>query len=335
MNTPILETRFHLVVIYNNMVYNRIMARPPSNPKSTISLVRQHSRQLIRELDVIKGVYLGTGYTFSQLHVMYELSIHKSLNLMQLAENLLIDKSNTSRTVKKLVELGLVIAEKVKSDSRQKLFHLTPKGENALRAIIGLADRQVEDALENLSEEQQSLVIQGLQLYSGALRKSRLQSSYTLRLIRKQDNVQVARVIRSVLTEFQAVGTGYSINDPEIDDMSGNYRNQRSCYYVIAHSGEVVGGGGIGPLKGGDKFTCELRKMFFLPSARGLGLGRRLLLNLMDEARKRGYQRCYLETLDRMWGANELYRKNGFELLEKPLGKTGHCSCDRWYVLNL
>jgi putative acetyltransferase len=137
------------------------------------------------------------------------------------------------------------------------------------------------------------------------------------------------------MTEFRAVGDGYSIDDPEVDDMYGSYRSTRSCYYVITNDDEVVGCGGIAPLTGGDKFTGELRKMFFLPAIRGLGLGRRLLLLLMDEAKKRGYKRCYLETLDRMWRANELYRKSGFELLEKPIGDTGHCSCDRWYLLNL
>ena len=302
---------------------------------STIKQIRQHSRELVRELDVVKGVYLGTGYTFSQCHVMFELSQHKSLNLMELAENLLIDKSNTSRTVKKLVELGLIKSEKLSSDNRQKLFSLTPKGHKALRATTGLADEQVASALENLGESQQELVIEGLQLYSNALRKSRLQSNYTVRLIQKQDNAQIARVIRAVMTEFQAVGEGYSINDPEVDDMFRSYRDNRSCYYVIVRDTKVVGGGGIGPLTGGGKNICELRKMFFVPEIRGFGFGRRLLLLLMEEARKRKYNQCYLETLDRMWGANELYRKNGFELLKQPLGDTGHCACDRWYMLNL
>ena len=98
---------------------------------------------------------------------------------------------------------------------------------------------------------------------------------------------------------------------------------------------KVVGCGGIGPLAGGDDSTCELRKMFFLPATRGIGLGRRLLSLVMDEARKRGYTACYLETLDRMWRANKLYRKSGFELLDKPLGETGHDACDRWYWLDL
>ncbi len=306
-----------------------------SSLESTVSQIRQHSRQLVRELDIVKGVYLDTGYTFSQCHVLFELSLHKSLNLMELAENLLIDKSNTSRTVKKLVELGLVTAEKVTSDNRQKLFSLTSSGEKALRSTIRLANKQVENALEHLSEKQQDLVIQGIQLYAGALRKSRLQSNYTVRLIQKKDNAHVARLVRKVMSEFRAVGDGFSSGDPEVDDMYGSYRNKRSCYYVIALDNKLVGCGGIAPLTGGDKFTCELRKMFFLSATRGLGLGRRLLLLLLDEARKRDYKKCYLETLDRMWRANDLYRKNGFQLLEKPIGKTGHGSCDRWYLLNL
>ncbi len=266
---------------------------------------------------------------------MFELSEHQGLNLMDLAERLLIDKSNTSRTLKKLVELGLVKVEKIAADNRQKLFSLTAKGERILRSTTGLADRQVEEALEHLSEEQQQLVIQGLALYSSALGKSRLQSDYAIRPIQKQDNVQVARVIRDVLTEFHAVGEGYSIVDSEIDDMFANYHDKRSCFYVIVHEDKVVGCGGIAPLIGGDKFTCELRKMFFQPAIRGIGLGRRLLMLLMDEAIKRGYKKCYLETLDRMSHANELYKKNGFGLLEKPLGNTGHCSCERWYLLHL
>ncbi len=36
--------------------------------------------------------------------------------------------------------------------------------------------------------------------------------------------------------------------------------------------------------------------MYFMPSLRGLGLGRRLVLQALDEARALGYQRCYLET---------------------------------------
>jgi len=303
--------------------------------ESNVNEVRQYSRQLVRELDLVKGSYLDTGYTFSQCHVLFELSVHKSLNLMAIAGNLLIDKSNTSRTVKQLVELGLITAESVASDNRQKLFSLTTKGAKALGSTLHLANKQVEDALNILSEEQQNVVVQGIQLYADALKKIRFQSQYTIRLIQKQDNDQVAHLIRTVMTEFRAVGAGYSIGDSEVDDMYGHYRDKRSCYYVITSGDRVVGCGGLGRLEGDNKFICELQKMFFLPEARGIGLGQRLLLLLLDDARTREYKKCYLETLDRMYQANELYQKNGFELLGKPMGTTGHDSCDRWYLLHL
>ena len=74
----------------------------------TLRDVRKHARQLVRELDVVKPAYMDTGLTLTQCHVLFELSANRSLNLSQLVERLLIDKSNLSRTVKRLVQLGFV-----------------------------------------------------------------------------------------------------------------------------------------------------------------------------------------------------------------------------------
>ncbi|QEG21702.1 bifunctional helix-turn-helix transcriptional regulator/GNAT family N-acetyltransferase [Mariniblastus fucicola] len=306
-----------------------------SEIKKTINEIRKHSRQFARELDVIKGVYLGTGYTLTQCHVMFELSSRGSMGLMQLAEVLLLDKSNTSRTVKQLVQKGVLKSRTSPTDSRQKSFSLTAKGKKALAQVIDLADVQVESAIDLLSSEEQATVIEGLKLYSNALRTSRIQSEFPIRKIKKADNPQIARVIRSVMTEFGAVGEGYSINDAEVDTMFGSYRGQGTCYYVVVKDEKVVGGAGIGPLQGGDGDVCELRKMFFMPEARGCGLGSKLLRLLLDEARRRGYRKCYLETLDRMEAAKLLYERFGFKPLKRAMGNTGHCSCDCWYLLDL
>ncbi len=302
------------------------------NLEETILQIRQHSRHLVRELDVVKGIYLDTGYTFSQCHVLFELSTHGSLSLMELSEILLVDKSNLSRTVKKLAELELIKTQIGKTDSRQRFYSLTAKGKSALTKTVRLANDQVATALAQLTPDQTTTVIEGLKLYAVALEKSRLQSQFSIRPLKKSDNAVVAQIIREVMTEFQAVGAGYSIGDAEVDDMYSNYRDQESCYFVVVKEDRVVGGGGIGPLKGGDSKTCELRKMFFLPEARGIGMGKQLLEVLMDEAKSRNFKSCYLETLDRMGRANELYKKNQFKPLDKPMGNTGHCSCDRYYL---
>jgi putative acetyltransferase len=162
-----------------------------------------------------------------------------------------------------------------------------------------------------------------------------LSEGFTIRPVQQTDNAKVAQVIREVMTEFGAVGEGYSIGDAEVDDMYGNYPPPRSCYFVIVRDEKVLGAGGIAPLVGADKSVCELRKMFFMPSIRGLGLGGRLLKLLLEEARARNYTTCYLETLERMTGATGLYESRGFKRLEAAMGKTGHCSCDRYYALEL
>ena len=75
--------------------------------------------------------------------------------------------------------------------------------------------------------------------------------------------------------------------------------------------------------------------MYFLPEARGLGQGRRMLQLCLDTARELGFRQCYLETLTGMDAAMALYGKLGFQPLCASLGSTGHDSCDRFYMLDL
>ena len=151
-----------------------------------------------------------------------------------------------------------------------------------------------------------------------------------LRPITENDIEAVAEIIRGVMTEFEAVGIGFSINDPEVDDMFAAYSPQGSAFYVVEVDDQVLGCGGYAPLTGGDTETCELRKMYFLPELRGTGMGAKMLTFCLQEARKEGFKSCYLETLHNMDKARSLYSKHGFEYLDKPMGNTGHTSCGTW-----
>src|SRR5688572_595383 len=102
-------------------------------------------------------------------------------------------------------------------------------------------------------------------------------AAFHFRPIEPADDPAVARLIRAVMPEFGACGSGFAIQDPEVDRMHATYSLPRSAYWVLQRDGAVIGGGGVAPLRGGDEDTCELQKMYFLPEARGLGLGRRLL----------------------------------------------------------
>ena len=112
--------------------------------------------------------------------------------------------------------------------------------------------------------------------------------------------------------------------------MHGAYPSPRSVFFVVTKNNEILGCGGIGPLHGADKTTCELRKMYFLPALRGTGMGNRLLHICLQHARDLGYRLCYLETLQSMSHARHLYAKHGFKKLDSPMGSTGHTSCNAW-----
>ena len=156
-----------------------------------------------------------------------------------------------------------------------------------------------------------------------------------IRPIKQIDDPAIAAIIRDVMTEFGAVGEGYSIVDAEVDAMTAAYAGPDAAYFVASLDGVVVGGAGIGPLEGGPAGVCELKKMYLREHARGHGLGRRLMRHTLDAAREAGYERCYLETLEQMSDARRLYQLNGFVPLNEPMGNTGHCRCNGWFIKKL
>jgi putative acetyltransferase len=160
-------------------------------------------------------------------------------------------------------------------------------------------------------------------------------AAFAIRPVTAADDVAMATIIRAVMPEFGAVGDGFAINDPEVDWMSRAYSQPRSAYFVVERDGVVLGGGGVAPLDGGDGDTCELRKMYFLPQARGLGAGSAMMERCLQAARGFGFTHCYLETLRGMDAAMRLYERSGFRRIATPLGATGHGGCNTFYLLDL
>ena len=153
-----------------------------------------------------------------------------------------------------------------------------------------------------------------------------------IRPIEPRDDAGMASIIRTVMPEFGATGCGFAINDPEVDWMSRAYAQPRCAYFVVEDEGVVLGGGGIAPLEGGDAATCELRKMYFLPAARGRGAGAAMMERCLEAARELGFRQCYLETLSGMDAAMKLYERSGFRRIDAPMGDTGHGGCNTFYL---
>ncbi|WP_309640159.1 GNAT family N-acetyltransferase [Flavobacterium sp.] len=160
-------------------------------------------------------------------------------------------------------------------------------------------------------------------------------NTIVIRPIQKQDNAQIAAVIRKVLIELNVPKVGTAYADPQLDSMFETYDHPRAIYYVIENNGIIVGGCGVSQLENESESICELQKMYFLPEVRGLGLGVQMIQKCLQSAQEFGFKKCYLETMPYMEAAQQLYKKVGFDYICAPMGNTGHVSCPVWMLKEL
>ena len=302
---------------------------------AVVAAFRRDSREVVRELELLRPVYGRTGTHPSECHALLEVARSPGLSPGELVRRLRLDKTAVSRLLRGLTRKGWVRVAAGREDGRQRSARLTTAGKRKVALIDAEADARVRASLACLSADEAEAVLRGMGLYARALVRSRVREGWAVRALRPADDAAVARVIRTVMAERDAAGPGFSVHDAEVARMSAAYAPPRAAYFVLTHRGKVVGGGGIGPLKGGRRDTCELRKMYFLPEARGKGFGHLLVERCLDAARDAGYARCYLETMRRFGEARSLYEKHGFAPIGRRLGKTGHHTCDAFYVRSL
>ena len=155
---------------------------------------------------------------------------------------------------------------------------------------------------------------------------------FIIREIKPSDNLDISKVIRSVILEMGAPKTGTAYEDKATDLMFETYQKDKTAYFVLEHKNKVIGGAGVAKLDNCEANICELQKMYFLPIARGKGLGTSLISKCLEKAKEFGFKDCYLETMPYMEAARKLYAKNGFLSLKQPMGNTGHYSCNVWLL---
>jgi len=156
-----------------------------------------------------------------------------------------------------------------------------------------------------------------------------------IRNIELKDNAAIAAVIRAALTEFGANKPGTVYYDPTTDHLFELFQTPGSVYFIAEIEGIVVGGCGIFPTEGLPDATCELVKLYLSNTARGTGLGKKLLLQSMAWAKQNGYTQVYLETMPELSKAVSIYENVGFEKLNQAMGNSGHCDCNIWMLKKL
>jgi DNA-binding MarR family transcriptional regulator/GNAT superfamily N-acetyltransferase len=135
----------------------------------TVERLRDASRRLVRELGFMRSTLADTALSASAVHAVLELGRRPGLQARELAQLLRLDKSNASRQLCKLEELGFVERIVNPRDARSAFLHLTRAGRALRDRIDAYATQQVSRALQHLQTVDQQTVTRALGLYADAL----------------------------------------------------------------------------------------------------------------------------------------------------------------------
>jgi putative acetyltransferase len=154
-----------------------------------------------------------------------------------------------------------------------------------------------------------------------------------IRPIEREDNVAIAAIIRQSLEEFNANKPGTVYFDASTDHLFELFEaTPGSAYFIATIDEKILGGAGLFPTEGLPNGICELVKMYLTKSARGIGLGRKMIDYCLIKAQQMGYSQVYLETMPELHQAVKVYEKFGFSYLNGPMGNSGHNGCDIWML---
>jgi putative acetyltransferase len=135
-------------------------------------------------------------------------------------------------------------------------------------------------------------------------------SHLTIRRATNSDLEEIVKLVFGVLREF-GLEPDPTATDADLQDIEVNYLEPGGLFEVIEDpDGNLVGSVGIFPI---DENLCELRKMYFTPAIRGLGLGGYVLQRAVNQAKELGFRRMVLETSSKLLAANRLYLRFGFQ----------------------
>jgi putative acetyltransferase len=155
------------------------------------------------------------------------------------------------------------------------------------------------------------------------------------RNIKITDNQTLATIIRSSIEALNLPTEGTAHSDPTTDDLFALFKKENSGYIVLEMDGEVMGGCGVYPSNGLPPKHAELVRFFLKDKIQGKGFGKILMQKSEEMAQQYGYTHLYLESFPQMEAAVHLYQKFNYQLLQNPLGNTGHFACNVYMLKQL
>jgi DNA-binding MarR family transcriptional regulator/predicted GNAT family N-acyltransferase len=272
--------------------------------ESQLRQVRRFNRLITQRVGALETSYLRRGRPLAEARLIFEIGAG-GVDVRALRMRLGLDSGYLSRLVQSLRTQGLVAVAKGGGDSRRRRLSLTRKGNAERAAYNQLSDRLAASTLDALDAAERR------RLAAAMAEVERLIRAASIEVVAEAPNSADARrcldaYFSELAARFEGGYDAATDHSARADDMA-----PPSGLFVIARlDGDAVGCGG---LKRTNKTTGEIKRVWTAPSARGMGVARRVLRTLEAAAREMGLRTVRLGTNRALSEAHALYRKEGFQ----------------------
>lgn len=275
--------------------------------------IRRFNRFYTRQIGALREHLLQAEFSLSESRILYELGTSAGLTSAELCQMLGLDAGYLSRIISGFEKKGLIGKTRSPKDARALLIRLTDTGKTVLASLEQAAREEVMAMLQGMPESRQEQLTQAMQQVQSLLADN--DSSYLLRDPRAGDMGIVVQQQAELYTreygwnsEFEALVAEIVARFLREFDPSGE-----RCW-IAEKDGKVIGSVFV---VRHDETTAKLRMLYVDASARGLGIGNRLVEETLRFARQAGYKRMILWTTSILTDARKLYQRAGFQLVEE------------------
>jgi DNA-binding MarR family transcriptional regulator/GNAT superfamily N-acetyltransferase len=292
---------------------NCMPASPPFRVSSQVDAVRRFNRFYTRKLGLLQDGLYESRFSLTQVRVLYELASRQRPTARDLCNDLGLDPGYLSRMLRGFEKGGILSRQSSSRDARQQHLSLTARGRKVFAPLNRRSADEVARMLEPLSPAQQSRLVEATQSIEGLLGpKSDANATYTLRAHRPGDMGWITHRHGVVYWKeygyderFEALVAGV------VSDFIEHFDPKREHCWIAERDREIVGSVFLCKKS---KTVAKLRLLLVEPSARGLGIGKRLVTECVNFARKAGYRKMMLWTQSELLAARGIYQHAGFHL---------------------
>src|SRR5262249_3013790 len=269
-----------------------------------------------KRIGVLQQGWLGSPFSLPEARVLYEIAHHDEPTATDVGRELGLDLGYLSRMLRSLDQRGFVRRTRSNADGRRAHPSLTRPGQTASARL----DRQTQDdgaaMMRKLAAADQRRLVAALQLVEGLLGTAPQEpTSYILRPPHAGDLGWIVHRQGAIYAEEWGYNEEFEALVAEIvAAFVQHLRPAKERCWIAEKDGEVVGS--VFLVRKSDT-VAKLRLLFVEPSARGLGIGARLIDECVRFARRAGYRKITLWTQSELLAARHLYKKAGFRLTAK------------------